>query len=227
MMNKIFQRNMKPNNNNYQGKEFEADNWLLSEFIVKKVIPVVGFHPFPINELLLMAASVAYTKPTHIFEWGTNVGKSARVFYEVCKFLQLDTAIHSVDLPDNEHHVEHPHKHRGKYVKGKNNVFLHQGDGVETSLKIYKGLDTDATVLFYIDGDHSYSSVLRELNLILNAVKKPLILLHDTFYQTPEAGYNIGPFKAIEDITAQYPQIFFKRINTNTGLPGMSFLYTA
>ena len=134
MMNKIFQRNMKPNNNNYQGKEFEADNWLLSEFIVKKVIPVVGFHPFPINELLLMAASVAYTKPTHIFEWGTNVGKSARVFYEVCKFLQLDTAIHSVDLPDNEHHVEHPHKHRGKYVKGKNNQVA---DGLSGYIEVH------------------------------------------------------------------------------------------
>ena len=148
------------------------------------------------------------------------------MFYETCRFLQLDTVIHSVDLPDNEQHVEHPHSHRGKYVKKKTNVFLHQGDGLDTSLKIYNSLGADAKALFYIDGDHGYSSVLRELDAILKAIKKPHILLHDTFYQTPEAGYNIGPYRAIEDVIAKYPQFFLKRIDTNTGLPGMSFLYT-
>lgn len=56
-------------NAKYSGTEFEANNWKLSAFILRKIIPLVGTHPFPLNELLLMTAAVAWAKPTHIFEW--------------------------------------------------------------------------------------------------------------------------------------------------------------
>lgn len=210
----------------FDGNEFEVNNWDISSFILRKIIPVVGVHPFPLNELNLMVASVAWTNPTHIFEWGTHIGKSARIFYETCKFLKLSTEIHSIDLPDETDHPEHPHTTRGKLVLSKKNVYLHQGDGVDVSLKIYKDLQENTRVLFYLDGDHSYETVYRELFSILEKVNKPNVLLHDTFYQTEDSGYNIGPAKAIEDILLKFSHIKFKRIDTNTGLPGMSFLYT-
>jgi hypothetical protein len=36
---------------NIRCSEFEVDNWLISEFIVKKLIAVAGTHPYPIAEL--------------------------------------------------------------------------------------------------------------------------------------------------------------------------------
>jgi cephalosporin hydroxylase len=226
MIKKIIEKLHPTYKGKFAGTEFEVNNWDLSAFIVRKIIPVVGVHPFPLNELSLMVAAVAGVNPTHIFEWGTHIGKSARIFYETCKFLNIDTEIHSVDLPDDVQHVEHPHSKRGKLVKGKKNIFLHLGDGVNVSLDIYRNLNKEARVLFYLDGDHSYETVSRELFSIISTVKNPHIVLHDTFCQSPESGYNIGPAMAIEDAMKQFSQIKFKRIETKTGLPGMTYLYT-
>ena len=61
-------------------REFEVNKWALSEFVVHRLLPIVGIHPYPLDELLLMSAAVCRLRPRHIFEWGTNVGKSARIF---------------------------------------------------------------------------------------------------------------------------------------------------
>jgi hypothetical protein len=53
-------------------------------------------------------------------------------------------------------------------------------------------------------------------------VPKPKILVHDTFYQSPDSGYNIGPFKAVQEIVASGK---FTVLETKTGLPGMTLLY--
>ncbi len=116
--------------------EFEVDNWVLSEFIVQDLIKIVGFAPFPLNELLLMAGAVCRLRPEYIFEWGTHVGKSARIFSETCLHFGIQTQIHSTDLPDDVYHSEHPGNLRGKLVRNSANVFLHQGDGLSTSLEI-------------------------------------------------------------------------------------------
>ena len=50
---------------NVQCSEFEVDNWVISDFIVKKLIPIVGTHPYPISELNLMVAAVCRLKPQH------------------------------------------------------------------------------------------------------------------------------------------------------------------
>lgn len=211
---------------NVQGTEFEVNNWQLSELVVKRLVPVVGVHPFPLNELLLMAGTVARFQPQFIFEWGTHIGKAARVFSEVSKELNLDTVVHSVDLPDDIEHGEHPHEQRGMLVRGIDTVELHQGDGLETSLKIMKkpSKNSDGSkVLFFVDGDHSYKSVKHELTQIMKQAPKAVVLLHDTFYQSPDSKYNTGPHKAIEDCLKGSKK--YKRIDTKTGLPGMTLLY--
>ena len=98
--------------------EFEVDNWVISDFLVNKLIPVVGTHPYPIMELSLMVASICRLKPNVIFEWGTNIGKSARIFYETGKQFDIPLEIHSIDLPDDLDHQEHPRSGRGRMVKG-------------------------------------------------------------------------------------------------------------
>ena len=50
---------------NTNGAAFEVDNWLLSDFIVKKLMPVVGVRPYPIAELNLMVSAICRFKPEH------------------------------------------------------------------------------------------------------------------------------------------------------------------
>src|ERR1043166_6020595 len=47
---------------NVHCQEFEVNNWLVSEFVLKTLVPIVGTHPFPLNELVLMVAAVCRLK---------------------------------------------------------------------------------------------------------------------------------------------------------------------
>jgi cephalosporin hydroxylase len=203
--------------------EFEVNNWLVSDFIVERLLPIIGTRPFPLAELVLMTSAVCRFRPTYVFEWGTHIGKSARVFYETSEFFDLGTEIHSIDLPDDVSHVEHPGSKRGEYVRD-TPVHLHQGDGLDTSLAILEKVGAPATALFFVDGDHSYDSVRRELEGIIERVEYPVVLLHDTFYQSSDSGYNTGPHRAIRDLL-QRRDSEYRTIDTKTGLPGMTLVF--
>ena len=122
-------------------------------------------------------------------------------------------------------HIEHPKENRGLLVKGIKEVNLHLGDGLENALQIVSDCKNDNfRPLFFIDGDHSYESVKRELEGIIKNVPQANILLHDTFYQSEESGYNVGPYKAVVDVLAGMPNRY-KIISQNIGLPGMTLLW--
>lgn len=205
--------------------ELEVNNWEISEFIIDKLVPISGVHPFPLSELMLLTSATCIVKPNFIFEWGTNIGKSARIFHEITKAFNIPCQIHSVDLPDDVEHNEHPHHKRGYMVKESENVTLHLGDGLTKSLELYNQFAKNKSVLFFVDGDHSYESVYRELKTILQVIPTASVLLHDTFYQSPEANYNIGPRKAIEDVLKEL-NAQKKVMHIGLGLPGMSFVYS-
>ena len=208
---------------NVNCSEFEVDNWIISDFIINKLAPVVGTHPYPLAELNLMVAAVCRLKPQQIFEWGTNIGKSARIFYETGKQFGIPLEIHSIDLPDDLDHEEHPRTKRGYMVRGYAGVTLHQADGLSKAIELYQRHPQNRTLVF-IDGDHSYESVYRELNGVISAMPNAHILLHDTFYQSAQSGYNIGPYKAFSETLAAMPGVFHV-MATTTGLPGMTLLY--
>jgi cephalosporin hydroxylase len=199
----------------------EVNKWEVSRFVVEQLVPVCGVHPFPLDELMLMTTAVCRFRPQLICEWGTNIGKSARIFYEITKAFRIKAEIHSVDLPDDIEHNEHPKNDRGIMVRGIQGVTLHQADGLDRSLQLYRE-KKPASVLFFVDGDHSYASVKRELSAILQQCPEAVVLLHDTFYQSEDAGYNIGPYKAITELTAGDQ---FRVMSTQAGLPGMSLVY--
>lgn len=205
-------------------QKFEVNNWILSEFVVQHLVPVVGLHPFPVNELLLMSSAVCRIRPKHIFEWGTHIGRSARVFYETSKWLGQDTTVHSIDLPDEVEHVEHPGQERGKLVRDIPQVKLYQGDGLEVALKLGRSFSQNEPFLFFLDGDHSYESVFRELSGLIDAFPSSSFLVHDSFYQSPDSRYNVGPYQAIQSIL-EGRRDDFQVLPTNTGLPGMTLLY--
>lgn len=207
---------------NEGSREFEVNNWIISEFIVKNIVPIVGIHPFPLNELMLMTSAVCRFKPKLILEWGTNIGKSARIFYEISKSFNLGCQVHSIDLPDSVFHNEHPHKTRGVFVKGINEVILHQADGLKKSFELIENIKPAGNILFFVDGDHSYETVKGELTSIQNKYPDAIILLHDTFSQSGESGYNTGPIKAIDEYVNKN---LYNVISTQLGLPGMSLIY--
>lgn len=209
---------------NLHCSQFEVNNWLVSEFIVETLIPIVGVHPFPLNELVLMVAAVCRVKPARIYEWGTHHGKSARVFYETAKHFGVDVEIHSIDLPDTASHQEHPGDQCGMLVKGLERVHLHQGDGLSACLRLHAGTEKPCSTLVFIDGDHSYDSVARELEGIITGVPEAQILLHDTFFQSSQSGYNVGPYQAIVDVLSRTSRRY-QIIASGTGLPGMTLLY--
>jgi len=204
--------------------EFEVNNWLVSEFVLNTLVPIVGVHPFPLNELVLMVAAVCRLKPDRIYEWGTHLGKSARVFYETARHFGLDVEIHSVDLPDDVIHQEHPGHQRGMLVRGLQDVHLHQGDGLSVCLNIQAQAATTKQPLIFIDGDHSYASVRRELAGIMTGIPEAHMLLHDTFFQSSESGYNVGPYRAISEAITE-TDLRYRLLSTQTGLPGMTLLY--
>lgn len=208
---------------NIECAEFEVNNWLISDFIVKRLVSLTGTHPYPISELNLMVAAVCRLKPQQVFEWGTNIGKSALIFHETGKHFHIPLHVHSIDLPDSVDHSEHPRSDRGYLVKGLRDVTLYQADGLSKSIELYKKTP-DYRTLVFIDGDHSYESVYRELNGVIQNMPNASILLHDTFYQSEGSGYNVGPFRAIQDALAGIPGKY-SVMSTSTGLPGMSLLY--
>lgn len=204
---------------------FEVDTWVLSNFIEKKLLPVVGSRPYPLQELMLLSAATCRVWPSHIFEWGTNIGKSARIFYETARAFGLDTTVHSIDLPDDVSHVEHPGARRAHMVKGLDRVVLHQGDGLEVARQVIEQERASlGNCLFFLDGDHSYQSVSRELNGIFAIRPEASILVHDTFYQSDESGYNVGPHDSVEAFLKKHPECY-QRIETQIGLPGMTLLF--
>ena len=64
----------------------------------------------------------------------------------------------------------------------------------------------------------------RELGAILAQRPDAIVLLHDTFYQSADSKYNIGPYEAINEVLAAQPRAY-KMIRTTTGLPGMTLVY--
>ena len=62
-----------------------------------------------------MASAVCWIRPELIFEWGTHVGISARLFWEVKEALNLNCLIYTIDSM-NPNHPEFPGAQRGTYL---------------------------------------------------------------------------------------------------------------
>jgi cephalosporin hydroxylase len=202
---------------------FEVDLWILSRFVIDRIVPVLGIHPYPLNEQLLMVAAACRIRPGVVFDWGTHIGASARLFHECGKAFDLAYDIHSIDLPPEASHVEHPGGKHGRLVRGLAGVHLHRGDGLAVALEQWDRMGRPPRPLFFLDGDHAYETVVRELGAICDAVADASVLAHDTFYQSAQSGYNVGPARAVEDIVARFPSRFTV-IKSGLGLPGMALL---
>ncbi len=208
---------------NFVGKRPEVNGWVISEFVLRKIVPVVGFHPYPLTEEFLLAAVTCWYHPEYIFEWGTNIGKSARIFYEVVTQFDLKSNIYIIDLPEGEVHIELPQKgEAGFFIKDIPKVNFLRGEGLTTSLGIVNDKSIyNKKILFFLDGDHSYETIKNEIEEIYKVCQHACIVVHDTFFQTEESNYNIGPYKAIHEFleTHSNRKIIF---SADMSLPGMT-----
>lgn len=203
----------------------EVDKWNTSEFVLNRLVKVVGIRPYPLDELMFMTASICYFRPTHIFEWGTHIGKSARIFYEIIEAYNIDAQIYSYDLPDDIEHQEHPKENRGSLVRGLDRVNLFQEDGVQGSFRVLgKSKNSLGNIFYYLDGDHAFSSVLRELNEIYEEYPNAIVLCHDTFFQSDKSQYNVGPYNAINSFIEENKGKY-SCLSNSWGLPGMTLIY--
>lgn len=209
--------------NKYMGQEPEVNKWMISDFIVSRIVPIVGVRPYPLSEIEMLVSTLLFYRPTHVCDWGTHIGKATRIFYETVHAFGLKSKIISVDLPEEIHHIEHPHGDRGRLVRGLPGITLLLGDGVTTALAyLRKKNKSKVKPLFLLDGDHAYKSVKRELAMISKSYQNAAIIIHDTFYQTSESQYNIGPYEAVKEFMAKNRH--YKLIQSSFGLPGMTVL---
>jgi cephalosporin hydroxylase len=154
-------------------------SFLGSKFVTESLLPRAGHWPYPPGELQLMTVVMLWWQPDVIFEWGTNLGNSARVFHWIAEAFAIDTQIHSIDLPPDVAHVENVRELRGMLVRKFSDVHLHLGDGADKAVELFAALKPKRP-LFYVDGDHRAEAVTRELDAIHAVAPAAPILVDDT-----------------------------------------------
>jgi|GEM_PF-1724067 len=197
----------------------ECDKSSLSVFCMRRLVPIVRTSPFPLDELLLMAASVVFYRPKLIIDWGTHIGASARVFYETCRWYGVNAEIHTIDLPEDVYHPQHP-REMYALLLWNTSVHFHRGDGAEVAVRLIRGVN-DPAPLCMLDGDHSYETVTRELRMISEAAPSATILVHDTFHQ--EGNDQSGAYQAVKDFLCDYRYIS-QVIACEIGRPGLTLI---
>ena len=93
------------------------------------------------------------------------------------------------------------------------------------ALDVWRQLGQPKKPLFFVDGDHAYESVRDELNEIFSTCPDASALAHDSFFQSSDSNYNVGPSLAIDEVVRSFPSRF-KVIKSGLGLPGMTLLTT-
>lgn len=166
---------------------------------------------YPEGELEFMCDTVESLRPDSIYEWGTGSGASGRIFWEATDFLATNTFLFSYDLPDELSPLEaqHPRERTGQYLLP-TGAKMDRGDGVTMALMEWSRWHEKAVLpLFFIDGDHSYFAVYREVALIDRMVPNAVILLHDT---------NDGPGLAAEKWVADQGRHTYVSVEGRTGI---------
>jgi cephalosporin hydroxylase len=189
-----------------------------SKFVAESLLPRAGYWPYPPGELHLLTVTLLWWQPDMIFEWGTNVGNSARIFHWIAEAFEIDTEIHSIDLPPDVSHVENVKELRGWLVRDFSDVHLHLGDGVNKAIELFAALKPRRP-LFYVDGDHRADTVTRELEAICATAPHAPILLDDTH----DWGISDSPRGAMLQFLERHHGDYeiFENVAT---LPGMSLL---
>jgi glycosyltransferase involved in cell wall biosynthesis len=202
---------------NQSTPKFEMDDQIISDFVINKLVPIAGSDPFPLDELMLITATVCRFKPRMIFEWDTGIGKSARIFYEIIHAFSIPAEIHSIDTKPRR-------KNSGKLVQNLTVVNLYQADGLKKSLDLIEQKKPGGKILFFIDSEQDREQLKEELTIILEKIPDAVVLLHDTFYQPEHTQSGKAPYLALNDVLTT-KNTSYRSLSTDKGLPGLSLVY--
>lgn len=163
--------------------------------VMGKIIRM-GLPGYGGDEVGFLAETVFELEPDFICEWGTNRGSSARIFYEACQMLDVVPVIHTIELPNKLAPVtpDHPGIQTGMFLRGLKGVSRHRGDGATEALKLYRQASPSRPLIF-LDGDHSFETVYKELAMVLSEMPNAVVVLHDTNH--PMIPGPTGPTEAL------------------------------
>lgn len=170
----------------------------LSPEIVKHLKEIGVVPQYGWEEVDLIYATILEYQPDIICEWGTNIGYSARLFAELIQEIGIDCPVHSTDI------TESAAKGRRGEMAGPL-VNLHVGEGLELSLR----LTGDAKrPLFFLDDDHMFDHVRRQLYMIAEVEPGAVMLIHDVMKVEKVGGDSVWvahePHRAIMDFLSQH-----------------------
>ncbi len=160
----------------------------------------IGLPGYTPEEVRFMGNTAEACRPEVVFDWGTNRGSSARVWFEATAHLPGPPQIHTIDLPDEVAAVTHEHAGdwTGRFIWNLRRVVQHRGDGATVTLDLFREAGLPERALFFVDGDHRVEAVSSELALLVENAPRATILLHDTNHPAfPEL---TGPREAIESL---------------------------
>lgn len=141
--------------------------------ILRRIESFVGYG---LDEKKFMIETVLKLRPEQIWEWGTNVGASARIFFFICYLGHLECDITTIELPNPKDHVDHPGLRYASEIADLP-VTKILGDGITEALA---RADPTKRLLFFLDGDHTKESVENEITLLCEKFPEAWLLLHDT-----------------------------------------------
>jgi hypothetical protein len=130
-----------------------------------------------------MHDTVALVKPDRIFDWGTNVGASARIFHEAT---DAHCIVETIDLPKVLEPLDRDHAgtHTGLHLVPE--IRQHRGDGVTEAIRLCAIWNPERP-LFFLDGNHLHENVFREIWSIHKFCPRGVLLVHDTNQQPGDA----------------------------------------
>lgn len=172
----------------------------------------IGLPAYGDDEVVFVADVMKRHRPTHVFEWGTNVGASARLFYECARILGFPCEVHTTELPIELAHLDrdHPGHRYGQWIK-ELPIHTYRGDGLMESLRLNDYLLPERP-LFFLDGSHEHMTVLGELTWVSWAAPKAVLLVHDTVNLTG---------MAISDFVARSPGYERKDCLSDSGIAAL------
>lgn len=146
-----------------------------------------GLPAYGDQEVEFFESVLVRLRPTHVFEWGTNVGASARLFYEGARELGYKCEVHTIEIPDELGLLDrdHPGQRYGQWIQNLP-IHTHRGFGLIESIRLHGELNPNQA-LFYLDGNHSYGVVLAELEEVSALDSDAVIMVHDTINYTDPA----------------------------------------
>jgi hypothetical protein len=157
----------------------------LSRATAKRIVGM-GLPGYGEDEVGFMCETVEIVQPDRIFDWGTNVGASARIFYEACI---VHCIVETIDLPAVLEQLDRDHAggRTGSHLTPE--IRTHRGDGVTEALRLCAAWEPKRP-LFFLDGNHLRENVFREIWSIHKFCPRGVLLIHDTNQQPGDAVRN-------------------------------------